>query len=400
MHPTEPFQVIVIGGGAAGLMCALTAGRRGRRVLLLEHAERVGKKILISGGGRCNFTNRLVDAENFLSSNPHFCKSALSRYAPKDFIALVEQHAIPYHEKKLGQLFCDGKSTAIVNLLLDECRAGGVKIQTRCRVATIDKRVDVDGPRAFTVKTNLGNYEADSLVIATGGLSIPNMGATDFGYGVARQFGLKIRTCRPGLVSLTLTTRDLKEIEGLSGTSADAVVSCRGRSFHDAMLFTHAGLSGPAILQISNYWEPGDPITINLMPECNLADAVAGWRRERPKAELKTLIGERLTKRLAEKWMALSCDNKPVAQYSKKEIAVISARVHQWRVVPSGTGGYRVAEVTKGGVDTDELSSKTFESHRVKGLYFIGEVVDVTGWLGGYNFQWAWASGHCAGEYV
>lgn len=400
MHPTEQFQVIVIGGGAAGLMCALTAGRRGRRVLLLEHADQIGKKILISGGGRCNFTNLSVDAANFLSANPHFCKSALSRYTPKDFIALVEQHAIPYHEKKLGQLFCDGKSTAIVNLLLDACRAGGVKIQTRCRVATIDKRVDVGGTRTFTVRTNLGSCEAESLVIATGGLSIPKMGATDFGYGVARQFGLKVRPCSPGLVSLTLNTRDLQEIEGLSGTSADGVVSCREQSFRDAILFTHTGLSGPAILQISNYWEPGDPITINLLPECDLTDAIAGWRRERPKAELKTLIGERLTRRLAERWMTLAGMNKPVAQYSKKEIAAIRARFHQWRVIPSGTSGYRVAEVTRGGVDTDELSSKTFESHRVKGLYFIGEVVDVTGWLGGYNFQWAWASGHCAGEYV
>lgn len=400
MHPTEQYQVIIIGGGAAGLMCALAAGQRGRRVLLLEHADQVGKKILISGGGRCNFTNLSVDAANFLSANPHFCKSALSRYGPQDFIALVEKHKIPYHEKKLGQLFCDGKSTAIVNVLLDECRAGGVKIQTRCRVAQIDLRRDVGGKRTFTLQTNLGSYEAQSLVIATGGLSIPKMGATDFGYGVAKQFGLKVQPCRPGLVSLTLDSKDLKEIEGLSGTSAEAVVSCRGQSFRDAMLFTHTGLSGPAILQISNYWGPGDPITINLLPECDLADAITQWQKERPRAELKTLIGERLTKRLAEQWLAVTCGNKPVSQYNKKEIAAISARFHHWRVIPSGTSGYRVAEVTMGGVDTDELSSKTFESHRVKGLYFIGEVVDVTGWLGGYNFQWAWASGRCAGEYV
>ena len=400
MHPTEQFHVIVVGGGAAGLMCALTASQRGRRVQVLEHADQIGKKILISGGGRCNFTNLSVDASNFISGNPHFCKSALNRYGPQDFIALVEKHGIPYHEKKLGQLFCDGKSTAIVNLLLDECRAGGVKIKTRCRVANIDRRVDVGGKRTFILQTNLGSYEAESLVIATGGLSIPKMGATDFGYGVARQFGLKIRPCRPGLVSLTLHTKELKEIEGLSGTSAEAVVSCRDHNFRDAMLFTHTGLSGPAILQISNYWEPGDPITINLLPECDLTDAIKTWQQARPKAELKTLIGERLTKRLAERWLSLVCANKPVSQYGKKEIAAISALFHQWRVIPSGTSGYRVAEVTRGGVDTDELSSKTFEAHRVKGIYFIGEVVDVTGWLGGYNFQWAWASGHCAGLYV
>jgi predicted Rossmann fold flavoprotein len=399
MHPTEQYQVIVIGGGAAGLMCALTAGQRGRRVFLLEHAGQVGKKILISGGGRCNFTNLSVDASNFLSGNPHFCKSALSRYGPQDFIALVEKHHIPYHEKKLGQLFCDGKSTAIVNLLLEECRAGGVKIQTDCRVEKID-HTDVGGKRTFTVQTNLGSDEAESLVIATGGLSIPKMGATDFGYGVAKQFGLKVRPCRPGLVSLMLDQQDLQEIEGLSGTSADAVVSCREQSFRDAILFTHTGLSGPAILQISNYWEPGDAVTINLLPECDLTEAITQWQQERPKVELKSLIGERLTKRLGQQWLALVCENKPVSQYSKKEIAAISARFHHWKVIPSGTSGYRVAEVTKGGVDTDELSSKTFETHRVKGLYFIGEVVDVTGWLGGYNFQWAWASGQCAGLYV
>ena len=399
MDVTERFEVIVIGAGAAGIMCALTAGQRGRRVLLLEHAERVGKKILISGGGRCNFTNLHVEATHFLSANPHFCKSALSRFRPGDFIALVEKHGIPYHEKKSGQLFCDGKSAAIVNLLLEECRIGGVRIETKCLVEKIDHRHD-EGKIHFTVQTSLGRFETESLVIATGGLSFPKIGATDFGYRTARQFGLHVRPCRPGLVSLTLKDRDLRETKDLAGTSAEASVSCRGQVFRESILFTHTGLSGPAILQISNYWEPGDAVTIDLLPGFDLEEAIRRWREERPRAELKTLLGELLTKRLAQQWLAASAGNKPVAQYSAAEIAAIYARFHRWRIVPSGTGGYRVAEVTKGGVDTDELSSKTFEAKRVKGLYFIGEVVDVTGWLGGYNFQWAWASGRCAGWYV
>jgi predicted Rossmann fold flavoprotein len=399
MKIAEQFDVIIIGAGGAGLMCALTAGQRGRKVLLLDHADRIGKKILISGGGRCNFTNRSVEAEHFISGNPHFFKSALSRYRPQDFIALVEKHGIVYHEKKLGQLFCDGKAIEIVNLLLEECRVGGVQIKTKCLVEKIDKGA-VDGKRYFMVQTNIGCYDAESLVIATGGLSFPKIGATDFGYRVAKQFGLKVRSCRPGLVSLTLNPRDLKETDGLSGTSADALVSCNGQTFRDSILFTHKGLSGPAILQISNYWEPGDEVIINLLPDFDLAEAIRQWQKDRPNAELKNLIGERLTRRLAQQWLALSSENKPVSRYHQEEIAAIRARFHQWRIVPSGTTGYPVAEVTKGGVDTDELSSKTFEAHRVKGLYFIGEVVDVTGWLGGYNFQWAWASGHCAGLYV
>jgi predicted Rossmann fold flavoprotein len=399
MQITEQFDVIVIGAGAAGLMCALTAGQRGRRVLLLDHAATVGKKILISGGGRCNFTNLSVEAEHFISGNPHFCKSALSRFGPNNFIALVEKHGIKYHEKKLGQLFCDGKAIQIVNLLLEECRAGGVLIKTRCFVVKIEDQ-NIEGKRVFTVQTNHGRYDAESLVIATGGLSFPKIGATDFGYAVAKQFGLKLRPCAPGLVSFTLHPRELRETECLAGTAADALVTCHKQIFRDAILFTHRGLSGPAILQISNYWEPGDEVTINLLPDFDVADAIILWQKERPNAELKTVIGERLTKRLAQQWLALSSENKPVSQYNQKEIAAISERFHQWRIVPSGTTGYPIAEVTKGGVDTDGLSSKTFEAHRVKGLYFIGEVVDVTGWLGGYNFQWAWASGHCAGLFV
>ena len=399
MDESQSYPVIVIGAGAAGMMCALTAGRRGRKVLLLEHADQVGKKILISGGGRCNFTNLTVEAEQFISGNPHFCKSALSRYGPADFIALVEKHGIPYHEKKLGQLFCDGKASAIVNLLLEECRAGGVEIQTGCSVEKIEHH-GAGATKTFTLRTSRGRYEAGSLVIATGGLSFPKIGATDFGYRVAKQFGLKVRPCRPGLVSFNLDPRILRETQGLSGTSAEVVVTCGKQTFRDSMLFTHKGLSGPAILQISNYWEPGDAVVINLLPDLDLLGAIRIWRTERPKAELKTLIGERLTRRLAQKWLESFPEIKPVSQYSQMEAAAVAARFHQWRIFPSGTGGYSVAEVTIGGVDTDELSSKTFEAHRAKGLYFIGEAVDVTGWLGGYNFQWAWSSGHCAGLYV
>lgn len=393
------FDVIIIGGGAAGLMCALTAGERGRRVLVLEHSDRVGYKILISGGGRCNFTNLHVGPEHYLSANPHFCKSALSRFGPRDFISLVEKHGIPYHEKKLGQLFCKGKSTTILTLLLEECRQGGVLIETRSFVEKIEQEL-TEGKSSFKVKTRSGVYYGESLVIATGGLSIPKIGATDFGYRIAKQFGLSVIPCQPGLVSLTLNPRDLKETEGLAGTSVDATVSCKGKTFRESILFTHKGLSGPAILQISNYWVPGNPVTIDLLPDFDLTGAIKRWQAERPKAELKNLISERITKRLAQQWIELSCANKPVNQYHQKEIKSISDRFHQWKIIPSGTGGYSIAEVTKGGVDTNELSSKTFEAKRVKGLYFIGEVVDVTGWLGGYNFQWAWASGRCSGQFV
>jgi hypothetical protein len=399
MTTTEQFDVIIIGAGAAGMMCAITAGQRGRKVLLLDHAANVGKKILISGGGRCNFTNLSVEADHFISRNPHFCKSALSRFGPQDFIALVEKHGIKYHEKKLGQLFCDGKAIQIVNLLFEECRVGGVLIKTKCSVEKIEDK-STHGEKGFTLTTNLGRFDAESLVVATGGLSFPKIGATDFGYRVAKQFGLKVRDCAPGLVSFTLNPRELRETECLAGTAADALVVCNKKSFRDAILFTHRGLSGPAILQISNYWEPGDEVTIDLLPDFDLHAAIVQWQKERPNAELKTLIGGRLTKRLAHQWLSLCSENKPVSRYNAKEIAAIAARFHQWRIVPSGTSGYSMAEVTRGGVDTDELSSKTFESRRVKGLYFIGEVIDVTGWLGGYNFQWAWASGHCAGLYV
>ncbi|MBN4054253.1 NAD(P)/FAD-dependent oxidoreductase [Nitrospira defluvii] len=376
------------------MMCALTAGQRSRRILLLERSEKVGKKILVSGGGRCNFTNRIVEAHHFLSENPHFCKSALSRFSQHDFIGLVEKHGVAYTEKTLGQLFCKQSSQAIVDLLLAECRKGDVKIVTNCSVEKIDKT------GRFQVVTSQGDYEADALVIATGGLSLPKIGATDFGYRVAKQFGLNIIPCHPALVALTLGEQDRKNIAGLSGISVDAEVSCKGQSFREAILFTHKGLSGPAILQISNYWKPKETIVINLLPDRDLSEIIQQWQHERPRAELKTLISTHLPKRLAVRWLALAHKNKAVNQYTHKEIDAVVDRFHRWHIVPSGTSGFRSAEVTAGGIDTKALSSKTLETKAVSGLYFIGEVLDITGWLGGYNFQWAWSSGWCAGQYV
>jgi predicted Rossmann fold flavoprotein len=390
----KSYEVIIIGAGATGLMCALTAGQRGRKVLILDHADQVGKKILVSGGGSCNFTNLYLEAEHYISGNPHFCKSALSRFSQYDFISLVEKHGVSYHERKSGQLFCDGKSREILSFLLEECRIAGVRIQTKCTIRKIEKE------QYFTVKTHSEEYVTESLVVATGGLSMPEIGATDFGYKVAEQFGLNLVSRQPGLVPLTLSKSDLNNFGDLSGISVDAVVSCNGQSFREFILFTHRGLSGPAILQISNYWQPGDEVVIDLLPDLDLVQTIKQWQNERPKAELKNLIGELLTRRLAHRLMELWYHNKPVNQYSEKEINEIAAIFHKWHIMPSSTEGYKVAEVTRGGVDTDDLSSKTFEARNVKGLYFIGEVVDVTGWLGGYNLQWAWSSGFCSGQFV
>ncbi|MDR4498826.1 MAG: NAD(P)/FAD-dependent oxidoreductase [Candidatus Scalindua sp.] len=390
----QHFQVVIIGAGAAGLMCALSAGQRDRQVMLLDQAEKVGEKILISGGGHCNFTNMMVRSEHYLSNNPHFCKSALNRFTQHDFISLVKKHGVAYQEKALGQLFCQGAASEIVNVLLKECQDGGVRVLNKCAVMNIKKEKD------FSVSTSKGIFETESLVIATGGLSLYRKGAAGFGYEIAKQYGLNVFNCEPGLVPLTLSSCFMKDIEDLSGISVDALVSCNGKSFREAVLFTHRGLSGPAILQISNYWRPGDEIIINLLPGINIVDMIEQWKKERPKADLKNLIGEFLPKRLAQRLLKLYLKNKPVNQYNKREINTISEIFHGWCICPSGTEGYRKAEVTKGGVDTDELSSKTFETKKVKGLYFIGEVVDVTGWLGGYNFQWAWSSGYCAGQHV
>lgn len=387
-------DVLVIGGGAAGLMCAIAAGQRGRSVLVAEHANRVGKKILMSGGGRCNFTNLGVTPANYLSANPHFAKSALARYTPADFIALVEKHRIAYHEKELGQLFCDESSKQIVRMLLDECAEARVRVETRCGVADLQKT-----ETGFSASSPLGGIEAESLVIASGGLSIPKMGATGFGYDVARQFGHTVLPVRAALVPLVQTGRHREHYEDLAGVSLPQVVARVGKqAFRAGMLFTHRGISGPAILQISSYWQPGDDLRVDLAPHTNAAEWLRAQRRARPGMELKNVLSDLLPKRLAQRLCELWFSSRPMRQYNEKELAEMGAQINDWPIVASGTEGYRTAEVTLGGVDTNELSSRTMESRLVPGLYFIGEVVDVTGWLGGYNFQWAWASGHAAGQ--
>ncbi len=388
-------DVVIIGAGAAGLMCAALAGQRGRRVLLVDHANKAGKKILMSGGGNCNFTNLYTEPANFLSQNPHFCKSALARYTQWDFIALVNKHQIPHHEKKLGQLFCDNKSIDILRMLLAECEAVGITPMLETSVDRIEK---TEG--GYRLETSAGPMQCQSLVIATGGLSIPTMGATGFGYQVARQFGHQLLPTRAGLVPFTITDQ-LKDLcNELSGTSVDCLVSCNGKSFRENILFTHRGLSGPAILQISSYWLPGQAVEINLLPDLDVPAWLAQQRNDRPNAELRTLLAELFTKKMAtliaEQWFV----SKPIKQYAHAELEQIAQRLSAWQVVPAGTEGYRTAEVTLGGVDTKEVSSKTMESLKSPGLYFIGEVLDVTGHLGGFNFQWAWASAHAAAQYV
>ena len=389
------WDVIVIGGGAAGLFCAIEAGKRGRKVLVLEHSERVGKKIAISGGGRCNFTNIHTSPENFLSSNPHFCKSALARYTPADFISLVEKHGIQYHEKKLGQLFCDGSSQQIIALLLGECAGAYVDIRCGCQVFSVQK------DQSFTIETNQGRFVSSSVVIATGGLSIAPLGATDFGYRIARQFGLCVEEPRPGLVPLTLTPKVQTRLTKLSGVSIDALVSCQNQDspeFRENILITHRGLSGPAILQISSYWRGGESIKINLLPDDDVFDLLK--TSQSSGIELANLLSRRLPKRFAQAWCELYAESKPLKQFNSTELHEIAQQIQNMEITPAGTEGFKKAEVTAGGVATTELSSQTMEAKRVPGLYFIGEVVDVTGQLGGYNFQWAWASGFAAGRCV
>ena len=392
------FEVIIIGAGAAGLMCALSAGARGRKVLLLDHANKAGKKILMSGGGRCNFTNLYSEPDNFLSANPHFCKSALARYSQWDFIALVAKYGVPYHEKKLGQLFCDNKASDILEMLLAECRDAGVNLRLDSEI----KQIEALASGGYQLQTSAGVFSCQSLVIATGGLSIPTLGASGFGYQVAQQFGHQLLPTRAALVPFSITEPQLKALcTELSGTSVeDCLVSCNGMSFRENILFTHRGLSGPAILQISSYWQPGDAVQINLLPHIDLPQWLPEQQAERPNTELKTLLAELFTKKmaglLAEQWFA----SKPLKQYTHAELAAIAEQLANWTLVPAGTEGYRTAEVTLGGVDTREVSSKTMESLKAPGLYFIGEVLDVSGQLGGFNFQWAWASGFAAAQYV
>ena len=384
MSQPQVFDVVVLGGGGAGLMCAIRAGQRGRRVLLLDHAEKVGKKILISGGGRCNFTNLDARAEAFLSANPHFCKSALARYSQHDFIDQVNRHRIAWHEKTLGQLFCDGSARQIVAMLLDECAAVGVDVRVAHKVTRVEKS------DRFTVATDHGDFSAASVVLATGGLSIPKMGATGFAHEVARRFGLRTTDTRPALVPLTLPVPEI------SGVSLDVEARCGRARFREALLFTHRGLSGPAILQVSSYWKPGQEITIDLLPDSDAAAFLKERKRSRPKAELRTVLTETLPQRLAQ---SLAPEGI-MADQRDRDLETLATRIKAWTVIPDGTEGYAKAEVTLGGIDTNELSSKTMEAKRVPGLYAIGEAVDVTGWLGGYNFQWAWSSGWVAGEAV
>lgn len=386
-------DVLILGGGAAGLMCAFEAGRRGRSVTLLDHADRVGKKILISGGGRCNFTNVHTRAENFISENPHFAKSALARFTPADMIALVEKHDIPYHEKTLGQLFCDRSAQEIVTMLLRECAEANVRIVTGTQVGTVS-HVDGDG---FRVETSQGAFVAKSLVVATGGLSIPKMGATGLGYEIASQFGHRMVACRPGLVPLVFSPADLADWSDLSGLSTEVIAHYGAKkhrvSFREKLLITHRGISGPAVLQISSYWKPGEAVAFDLAPERQVMAAMFEPNARRDAAAVVTALRSVLPGRMAERWVAL---HGP-ASFTNTALTAMEEQLHAWKVVPAGTEGYAKAEVTAGGVDTRDLDAKTMESRLVPGLFFVGEVVDVTGWLGGYNFQWAWASAVSAG---
>lgn len=387
-------DVIIIGAGASGLMCAIEAGKRGRKVLVLDHVNKAGKKILMSGGGRCNFTNYSIEPDNYISHNPHFCKSALSRYTQWDFLALIGRYQIPFHERDHGQLFCNESAKDILDMLLAECDKAGVVVQLNTRIDSVERLAD-----RFHLKTSHGNFIGQSLVVATGGLSIPKMGATPLGYKIAQQFGIKVLPTSAGLVPFTLQPEDKEKFSALSGIAVPCVVSNKTQSFSENVLFTHRGLSGPAILQISSYWRAGEEIVINLLPQVNLEDALKSKRQQKVKNKLKTILEGYLPKRMISAFLPEDLLDLSMQDVSDKQIQQVADQLHNWTIKPNSTEGYRTAEVTSGGVDCDAVSSKTMESKQVPGLYFIGEVLDVTGWLGGYNFQWAWSSAWCAGQY-
>lgn len=394
-------DVLIIGASASGLMCAIEAGKRGRKVIVVDHANKPGKKILMSGGGRCNFTNYDVSADNYISHNPHFCKSALSRFTQWDFIAMVNEYHIPYHEREHGQLFCNDSAKDILNMLLAECKKANVDIRLNCSVGKIRKSFNNrTSNNIFEVDTTIATFQCDSLVVASGGLSIPKMCASPIGYQIAEQFSHHIWPTMAGLVPFTLHTHDKETLSDLSGIAIDAVVSNPRMQFRENLLFTHRGLSGPVILQMSSYWQPGEAININLLPDYDLLYQLQQAQIHHPKQHLKTWLSQLLPKRVISTLLDSTLNEQTLNSLSNKQFQVISDQLQQWQIKPNGTEGYRTAEVTLGGVDCDELSSKTMESQKVAGLYFVGEVVDVTGWLGGYNFQWAWASGWSAGQFV
>jgi len=389
-------DVVIIGASASGLMCAIEAGKRGRKVIVLDHANKAGKKILMSGGGRCNFTNYHVGPENYISHNAHFCKSALSRYSQWDFLSLVERHGIPFHERQHGQLFCNNSAKDILAMLLAECQQVGVTIHLKTKMTS----VNLVSERQFKMSSSLGELACSSLVVASGGLSIPSMGASPFGYQLAKQFGIKVWPTSAGLVPFTLQPIDKLRLAELPGIAVDSTVSNQRHQFRENILLTHRGLSGPVILQISSYWQPGEAITINWLPELELFDELKALQQQQPQLKLKTVLTKHLPKRLVEKLLDKHDIDIPLQGFSHRQFHQMADQLQHWLIKPNGTEGYRTAEVTLGGVDCDAISSKTMESHGVKGLYFIGEVLDVTGWLGGYNFQWAWSSAWCAGQCV
>ncbi|MEO5971376.1 MAG: NAD(P)/FAD-dependent oxidoreductase [Bdellovibrionia bacterium] len=396
------YDVVIIGAGGAGMMCAIQAGRRGKKVILLDHSSKLGSKILISGGGRCNFTNLGASPLQYVSKNPHFCKSALSRFTPEDFIQMVQEHSIPFHEKKLGQLFCDHSAQNIVNLLKDECHKAGAEFQLACKISAVNALSSVPGEEdKFSVETSAGHFTCSSLVIATGGLSIPKIGASPFGYELAAQFGLKIVPTVPALDGFKFKDAEVQSFNKLAGISVDCSITSNEVTFRENILFTHTGLSGPAALQASLHWSAGDPIQIDLLPDLDCFGWFMGKKQQGSRALVKNLLCELLPSRFAEHFCDLYFPSQlPLPQVSEKALLSFCQKLKAWTLTPSGTVGYSKAEVTRGGVDTDELSSKTLESKKIPGLFFIGEVVDVTGWLGGYNFQWAWASGWAAGQVV